>query len=73
MSRKGRYKHSNRSRKTIAIQTELAESEAIYTVVVQSGHQAAMAAVMVFGERDRGSALSTNAVSIAKARRQRHD
>ena len=68
----GKHSYSNRSRKTIEIETEMAELEAIQTVATQVAIQAAMAAVMVMMEVDAGPTSGTNAVSSGEACRHRH-
>ena len=64
MSGIGRHRHSrNHARYLYKIQTEMTESDAIQTVVMQVAILATIAPVMVMNEADVGPTSSTNAVS----------
>ena len=57
----------------IEIETEMAESEATPTIVMQVAIKAGMAAVMVVREADTGPASDTNTFSSGEVCRHRHE
>ena len=69
---KGRHSHSSRSRKIIAIQTEMAELEAIQTEVIKQLSKQAMSAVMVMTEAGSWPTSDTNIFNLKEAHKHRH-